>query len=123
MTIEEKGIILDIYEDLFTEKLALPWNFYDRQLMEKREILPWYVLDQVESLGKEHPKFPLIAKLFCRPAVTSGGSADCYNRQDWWMAFVKMLDDTKVYLSEEDRKELYLDLQSLIGFRLKRGEY
>jgi len=36
---------------------------------------------------------------------------------------VKMLDDTKVYLSEADRKELYQDLQSLIGHRLNRKEY
>lgn len=122
MTIEEKGIVLDIYEDLAKEH-GWPWHSNSRQLFEEREKLPWYVLDTIESLGKDHPKFPLIAKLFCEHGEKAGGSADCHNRRDWWTAFGKMLDDTKLYLSKEDRKELYQDLQSLIGFRLDRDEY
>ena len=125
MTVEEKAILLDIYEDLAKEH-GWPWAknaSWSRQIMEDREGVPYYIPDGVEELGKDHPKFPLIAHLFNSSAQEPEGSADCHNRQDWWMAFVKMLDDTKLYLAEKDRKELYQDLSDLIGHRLNRQEY
>jgi len=128
MTISDFGIVLAIYEDLAKEH-GWAWDssstqtFMEELMKKEREKLPWYILDSVERFGKNHPKFLLITKLFCEPAERNGGSADCHTKQDWWIAFVKMLDDTKVYLSEADRKELYQDLQSLIGHRLNRKEY
>lgn len=121
MTAQEKSAIADIFWDLLeAEGSNYPLN---REEMKKVEKIHWSVLDYVKEHGQGHPKFPLIEKFFCDSTEKTEGSADCHNRQDWWTAFVKMLDDAKLYLSEEDRKELYQDLQSLIGFRLDRDEY
>lgn len=121
MTVKEKEVLLDIYEDLAKEH-GWPWHSGSRQWYEDHETLPWWVAEQVEQFGKDHPKFSLIAKIFCNP-VEEPSDVDCHNRRDWWTAFVNMLDDAKRFLSEEDRKELYQDLQCLIGHRLHRKEY
>lgn len=123
VTAEDREIFLDIYEDLAKDvgkKLNWDTKSYDRKAAMTREPFHACYFDVAEKFGREHPKFPLIAKYFQRPERKM---VDCHNRQDWWTGIVRMLDDAKLYLSEADRKELYMDLRDLIGHRLERKEF
>lgn len=119
VTAEDKEIFLDIYEDLAKE---LGWHMCYKNRQDARERVPFAlsIFINVEQFGKGHSKYPLIAKYFLEAKVET---VDCTRRRDWWTAIVRMLDDSKLYLNKKDRKELYLDLQSLIGHRLERKEY
>ena len=121
MTHEEKEILIDIYGDLAGEH-KWPWDSKSPQIFKESEALPYYIPESVVSFGEDHPKFPLISKLFCEQSAEPE-PVDCHNRRDWWTALVHMLDDTKQFLSKSDRKELYQDLKCLIEHRLSREEY
>ena len=122
MSPAEKEILIDIYGDLAQEH-GWPWHPDSSQIFMERQTLPYYIAESVASFGKNHPKFPLISKLISISEKDLESPANCHNRQDWWVALVKMLDDSKLYLSETNRKELYLDLSNLISHRLERKEY
>lgn len=120
---EDKEIFLDIYEDLAKDvgtKLNWDMRSYSRQYAKDKTPFPAWCFLTVGEFGKEHPKFPLIARYFQETEVRA---VDCRERRDCWATIVRMLDDTKHSLSEADRKELYQDLRDLIGHRLARKEY
>ena len=119
VTPEDKEIFMDIYEDL-AKQLGWELCYVNRQTARESFPFPLPIFLNVEHFGKDHPKFPLISKFFSEPETKP---VDCHNRRDWWSAIVHMLDDSKQFLSEKDRKELYLDLSSLIDHRLNRKEY
>ena len=77
VTAEDKEIFLDIYEDLAKDVgVKLNWDMrnYDRQTAMERVPFHCCYLIVADKFGRDHPKFPLIAKYF---QTTKAKTAAC----------------------------------------------